>query len=155
MNLGDYLENDSKKKLLLPEGLKIGTVIKAMVYSTTPPKEKRFIIVGFNEDSISLASVLINSNINLRVNYCEELVSQHISLLAENRSYLTHDSHVDCSGYHPMDISELNEKIDSNPTIIIGEVDKTDLDLIMYTLVNSDFIKGKYKKKFGFYEYEP
>lgn len=47
----------------------IGTVLRMMVKGTTPPKVKRFIIVGESADSLTLASVYINTELNMKVNY--------------------------------------------------------------------------------------
>jgi len=153
MSLGDFIPNNLKKNLLLPDGLKIGMVLRAFVNFTNPPKEKRFVIVGFKDDSISVASVLINTNVNLNINYNQELQSQHLFFENEDRTYLTHDSYIDCSCIHELSLSEINEKVDVDPTIVIGSVEKDDLNIIMNTLVDSDFIKGKHKKRYGFYEY--
>jgi len=45
VKLGDFFSKKEKKYLLLPKGLVIGTVIRAFVDFTNPPKEKRFIVV--------------------------------------------------------------------------------------------------------------
>lgn len=146
MDLGDYLSEEQKKSLYIPKGIQIGTVIRAFVNTTNPPKIKRFVVVGFKNDKISLASVLINSEVNIKYNFHQELVCQHLLFESENRPYLSKDSYVDCSEIHTLSVSELNDKLDKDPSIAIGVVEKEDLDLIMKTLVNSDFIKGKHKK---------
>ena len=152
MALGDHFSKEEKKSLKLPNGLQIGVVIRKHVNFTTPPKTKRFIIVGFYNNHYAL--VLINSEINSLFNYNEILKSQHIELECDNREYLIKDSFVDCSSlHHPFEIKVLEREIDEDPDIVIGTVDKNDLNLIIDTLKNSDIIKGKFKKRFGFYDY--
>ncbi len=154
MSLGDYLSKEEKKSLLLPEGIIVGTVLRAFVPSTHPPKEKRFVVVGFKDDEIHLAAVLINSKINFKVNFNDELIAHQIPLNLQGREYLTHDSYVDCSEIFSINIQAVNEKIEDGPeSVIKGHMSKNDLHRVINTLVNSDLIKGKLKKKFGLFDY--
>lgn len=57
----------------------IGAVLRMMVIDTNPPKIKRFIIVGESDDSLTLASVYINTELNIKVNYNMDLRCQHTS----------------------------------------------------------------------------
>ena len=68
-----------------------------MVKDTTPPKVKRFIVIGESTDSLTLASVYINTELNMKVNYNLDLQCQHIEFTADGRDYLDHTSFVDCS----------------------------------------------------------
>ena len=154
MRLGDFLPNERKKSLKLPKGIAVGTVLRAFVNFTTPPKEKRFIVVGFHEDEIHLASVLINSDINFNINFGTEMIACQYEIKKGDREYLEHDSFVDCSELHNIDLSEINSKIDKDPDMVIGHVEKEDLDGIMKTIQSSKTIKGKIKKKCGVYDYK-
>lgn len=49
MSLGDHFPKEFQHEHT-ERTLKIGMVLKLFVNDTTPPKEKRFIIVGFSED---------------------------------------------------------------------------------------------------------
>jgi len=154
VKLGDFFSKKEKKYLLLPKGLVIGTVIRAFVDFTNPPKEKRFIVVGFYDDKVNLAVVLVNTDVNTLVNFNQLLQSHHIKLESKGREYLTHDSYVDCTELHKMEIQPIEDSINAKPEICIGSLNKEDLDLIMKKLIDSDFIKGKYKKKCGFFDYK-
>ncbi|MGJ8591715.1 MAG: hypothetical protein ACSHXF_04165 [Aquaticitalea sp.] len=154
MNFGDYFSNEEKKSLLLPKGLIIGTVIRAFATFTIPPKEKRFIIVGFKHNKIHIACVLINSDLNLNVNNTPELIDHQLKLSSEGREYLDHDSFIDCSEIQSLDISDINKKIDENANIILGQVAKKDMDIIIKTMIDSDLIKGQHKKRCGFFDYK-
>lgn len=74
MDLSNFLPDDFKKDFT-SRNLKIGTVLRLSVKDTNPPKIKRFIVVGKTIDGLSLASVYINSQINLKVNWNIELQS--------------------------------------------------------------------------------
>ncbi|MGE5944071.1 MAG: hypothetical protein ACM31G_07005 [Flavobacteriales bacterium] len=136
----------------MPNGLVIGTVIRAYVEFTG--KEKRFIVVGFYQDGINTAVILINTDVNLNINYSSELRNEHIFFQSKGRGYLTHDCFVDCTELHPIPINEIMNKFNDKPEICIGQLSKTDLDIVMKKLLDSDVIKGKYKKKIGLFDYE-
>lgn len=154
MSLGGHLSNKDKKSLFLPNGVVIGTVIRAFVTVTNPPKEKRFIVVGFHENKIDLASVLINTDINPTFNYNSELVLHHLLFESQNREYLDYDSYVDCSDIKHLNREEINRKINKNPSIVIGHVQKQDMDKIMLQILHSRIIKGKVKRRCGIFDYE-
>ncbi len=154
MKLGDYFSKKEKKSLLMPEGLVVGTVIRAFVNFTNPPKEKRFIVVGFYEDNVNTSVILINTDINLNINYNQELRLEHIHLESEGREYLTHDCYVDCTELHPIPTKKIQDSINSNPEICIGKLNKEDLDRVIKKLIDSELIKGKYKRKIGLFEYK-
>lgn len=75
----------------------IGTVLRMAVRDTNPPKIKRFIIIGASVDSLTLASVYVNTEFNIKVNYNLDLQCQHIEFDTTGRDYLDHTSFVDCS----------------------------------------------------------
>ena len=98
MSLGEFFP-DVFKADYARRNLEVGSVLKLYVKDTKPPKEKRFIIVGKNIDGLCLATVYINSEINEKINYSPELKELHLSFLAAGRTYLDHDSFVDCSEF--------------------------------------------------------
>lgn len=101
--------------------LKIGMVLKLFVNDTTPPKEKRFIIVGFSEDKFSLASVYINSDINKNINWSQEQQALQLELTSETRGFLDWDSYVDCSKLILRETLELQTVYASRPEVCIGQ----------------------------------
>ena len=111
-------------------GLNVGTVIRAYVGFTTPPKVKRFIVVGLHDNGTQASIVLINSEV-------------HGTLF--NSDYLK-DNHV-------VDITDIKEKIISDPTIVIGSVDKDDLADVIRTIKGSILIKPRIKSTYGINNY--
>lgn len=129
----------------------IGTVLRVMVKDTTPPKVKRFIIVGESADSLTLASVYINTELNMKVNYNLDLQCQHIEFQASGRDYLDHNSFVDCSKLKIIERAELCTIIQNRPTVVIGKLAETDFEVVRRQITCSTTIKGKIKKRYGFY----
>lgn len=130
----------------------IGTVLRMMVKDTTPPKVKRFVIVGESADTLTLASVYINTELNMTVNYNLDLQSQHIEFQATDRDYLDHPSFVDCSKLKIIERAELCTIIQNRPAVVIGKLDHQDFEVIRRQITCSPTIKGKIKKRYGFYD---
>jgi hypothetical protein len=154
VKLGDYFSKKEKKSLLLPKGLVIGTVIRAFVKFTKPPKIKRFVVIGFHDNKVNLAALLINSEVNEIINYNKELKSHHLPLIANDCEYLDKDSFIDCTEIQYLELDALNNKIREKPEIIIGEMNKSDMDKVMRKVIDSPLIKGKHKNKCGCYNYK-
>lgn len=151
MNLGNHFPKGYREEYA-ERNIEIGSVIKLFVKDTDPPKEKRFIIVGFSEDRLILATVFINTEINENVNWCQELKLQNLLFEIDGRDYLEHPSYIDCSKLVPRKYSEIARAVTVKPEAILGKVSPEDWQLIKDTIINSTTIKGKYKKKFGFYK---
>lgn len=150
MSLGDSFP-DSFKKDHASRNLRVGGVLKLKVLDANPPKEKRFIIVGITADGISLATVYINSEINRKCNYSRELLGLQHFFESAGRDYLDHDSYVDCSKIIPRDWSEIFQAVVKRPEAIIGQLSENDFSAIRNKIIGARTIKGKDKKKFGFY----
>ncbi len=154
MALGDYLSDKAKSILKpSPNTLKKGSVLRAFVQDTNPPKIKIFIVVGFDETYTFLATVFVNTEINLNINFSAELQSLHVLLEAEGRDFLTHDSYVDCSDILPKEVQEIQHAMKNKPEIVIGEISEEDLKIIIDTILRSPKIRGKHKKRYGFFDH--
>jgi hypothetical protein len=148
--LGDFFP-ESFKDDFARRNLQNGTVLKLHVKNTSPPKEKRFIVVGKTIDGVCLATVFINSAINTDVNFSEELRQLHCLLPAAGRVYLEHDSFVDCSTIYVRGYAELYESLKNRPEAFLGVLDTKDLRMVRSTFVRSPKIKSRDKKRFGFF----
>lgn len=150
MSLGDLFP-DSFKSEFASRNIEIGTVLRLSVKDTTPPKIKRFIVVGKTLDGLTLASVYINSEINTTVNWCIEMQNLQIPIYARDKDFLDRDSYVDCSKLILRDALEISEVLKHNHNVVIGKLPPEDLNMIQETLRNAITIKGKLKKKYGLY----
>ena len=150
MNLGNHFPKGYREEYA-ERNIEIGSVIKLFVKDTDPPKEKRFIVVGFSEDRLILATVFINTEINENVLWCQELEIQNLFFESAGREYLEYPSYIDCSKLVQRDYSEIERAVIAKPDAVLGKVCPEDWQLIKETIIHSTTIKGKYKKKFGFY----
>jgi len=150
MSLGDFFPEKDRKEFSKRK-VSVGTVLKLKVLDTNPPKEKRFIVVGSTEDDLILATVYINSKVNHAINYSAELKSLHIPVSKQGRDFLDHDSFIDCSKLIERERNEIENTVKNRPHAVIGTISDEDQEIIRKTLISSPTIKGKKKKKFGFY----
>lgn len=150
MSLSDFFP-ESCKEDFASRNLKVGCVLKLKVSDTNPPKEKRFIVVGITADSVRLATVFINSEINLTCLYTHELRELQHFFASSGREYLDHDSYVDCSKLFIRSKAEIFQAVIKRPESIIGHLSDEDLSAIRSKIISAKTIKGKDKKKFGFY----
>jgi len=146
--LADAFPDDIKKQFI-DRNLKIGSVIRMIVPDTLPkPKIKRLIIVGADKDSVTFASVYINTEINGNV-ISDELLPLQFAISTNDRPYLENDSFVDCSKLKARSAEELSAALSDNPAIHIGNVSDKDMTEILSRLHSADTISPKQKARFG------
>jgi len=146
--LGDSFPEDFKKDFA-KRNVKEGSVIRCFVRDTNPPKEKRFIILAFSYDKITLGTLYINSEINPNLFNTEELKKLHLLFSAKDREYLHHDSFVDCSEIYQKPVTEILKVLEEHPKSLIGEVNVEDFKKIRTTIKSAKTISIATKKKFG------
>ena len=151
MSLGDQF-SDKFKEEHASRGTKIGVVLKFFVRDTNPPKEKFFIIIGLTEDEVSLASVYINSEINMIVNYSSALMALHIPILADGCDFLHHDSYVDCSRLEIRNRDRIYQDLLNCPEALVGTLSTEQIITIRQKVIGAESIKGKIKKKYCLYD---
>ncbi|ARN78490.1 hypothetical protein BST97_11105 [Nonlabens spongiae] len=132
--------------------LKIGMVLKLFLVDTNPPKLKYLIIVGVDRSSISCVSVLINSKPNRKIHWHVDLMALQVPISASDHDFLNYDSFVDCSNLRQEQIYDLELELNSNLDAYVGDVTQTFLETLRNAIKHSNTIKGKLKKKFGFYD---
>jgi hypothetical protein len=152
MSLGDHFPQDLQDDYL-KRSLKVGSVLKLYVNDTTPPKEKRFIVIGVSQDKLSLASLYINSEINTAINWSAEQQALQLEFTSEGREYLDWTSYIDCSKFNYRDTKEIQQAIEARPDAIIGELNAQDLELIITTIKHAPTINGKFKKRYGIFNH--
>ncbi len=147
-SLGNLFPDDLRKKLA-DENLKVGAVIRIPVTDTIPPKIKFLIIVGCEDSKVLLATVFINSEINLNILHTPELQNLQYKLSAAEFSFLHHDSYVDCSKIKERDYQAILNLIKNQPSVHVGQIDEQRLKAIRTLLRSAKTIPIRLKKKFG------
>ena len=146
--LGDFFPPEEREGYC--DGvIKAGAVFCMRVEHTTPPKLKRFIVIGFNEDRTLVGFLFINSEINPRLFPSPHLKSLHLPLCAEDCSYVDHDSFLDCSRLYEMNFQTLKEKCVADIGIYLGEATATDFEKIINLTASATTIETKKKRKFN------
>jgi uncharacterized protein YifN (PemK superfamily) len=129
--------------------LQVGKVLRCFIDFTTPPKEKRFIILGINEAQELLGVVFINSHINFNVMNTPTLTSLQYELKSSDNLFLTHDSFVNCAEIQKISQEKVKEFIQNDMQNILGEVKQQDLINIITLVQNAPTITPKTLKMFG------
>jgi hypothetical protein len=105
--------------------------------------EKFFVIIGMDGDHVMGVS-FINSEINRKIIYTEELWIQQYPIKPCNYSFLKYTSNVDCSQIRGVPKKLLLERAEFKCNLL-----QEDLDLILQTIAESVSIPPKHKKRFG------
>jgi hypothetical protein len=148
MKLGDFFPDDLQNARFNSK-IEVGSVLKYFVEDTTPPKYKRMIVIGITQDKITVATLYINSELNINVFKNKRMQALQIPIKKENRAYLEHDSYVDCSFLHIKQVGKLEEEFKSHRLESLGKISTEDLDLIKGTLISASTISIQQKKEFG------
>lgn len=150
-NLADFFSDDLRKDFS-QRNVKVGSVLKLKVEDTKPPKVKIFIIIGQNIEGFSLATLYINTDINFNINFSQELIDLQIPISKKDYSFLDHNSYVDCSKLMFKDKSEIEHILSQRPEAFVNELDEKQISFFKEVIKKSTTIKGKIKKRYGFYE---
>jgi hypothetical protein len=130
-NIGDFFPDELKEQLA-DNNFKIGAVLKYHIDSITPPKPKRLIIVGFDDQKVALATVFINTEINPNVFPTQALRDLNLEFDTINRDYLDHKSYVNCSQIFEQDVESVKGLLITDPDVHIGELNSKDLTEVLH-----------------------
>jgi hypothetical protein len=147
-SLSDFFP-DNFKDDFANRSIKVGAVIRKFVTNTTPPKEKRFIVVGLSDDSIALAVVYINTEINPFIANRPDLNRLQLELKQKNRSILNYDSFVDCTKIFEFKFEDVQKHLAENPQELLGEIDGFEHLSIIERIRLSKQISKAQLRKFG------
>lgn len=148
MALGDYFP-ESIKEQFSGDNIKIGAVIRAWFHQTIPPKEKRFIIVGIDNDKISLGAIFINSAINVNVISTQELKDLQYPISPNNCGFIEHDSYIDCSTLIEKEYKVIYDLLKDDPTSHLGNISENDWKKVRLRVKSSRKISFSKKKKYN------
>lgn len=126
-----------------------GMVFLTWDIHTTPPKEKIHIIVAINSEEAMIATVRINSKLN--INVYRDLDSQlHcISLKANDCDFLNHNSVVDCNIITKYPLKKISQLLSKETNRIKGAISEDLLKDIKLRLASARGITPNDKAKFG------
>ena len=148
MSLGDLFPQHLKKELA-SHNLKIGAVLRFFVPDTKPPKIKYLAIVGIDNEQYLLATIFINSEVNINVLNSPELRALQLLLAKQHCTFLDHDSYADCSKVQERNLTEIHDKLTETPGTHVGELNSLLLQEAIALLKGAKSISPKIKKKYG------
>lgn len=127
----------------------VGAVFRLYVPETIPPKIKRIVIIGINEELDCLGILFINSDISTYISMRPPLRKLQLSLDADNtRNYLDYDSYLDCSYLYERPKRVLKEKCISDTGIYLGQLSDTDVDKAKQLISSAESIVQKLKTRY-------
>ena len=147
-SLGDFFSDD-RKNAFVEQSITVGSVIKVWLTTTTPPKEKRIIVVGTTSTGDYLGVVLINSEINWNVHRNREIIDYQYFLRIEDCSFIDHDSYADCLNLHEIARSMVLAEVVNDLQKALGRVADDLFADILGRVKTSPAITPKTRKKYG------
>ena len=149
-SLGNFFPDDLKDEFSR-RNVKVGSILRLKVKDTIPPKIKIFIIIGQTIEGFSLATLYVNTDINFNINFSQELIDLQIPISKDKYNFLNHNSFVDCSKLIIKERIEIEKILSQRPEAFVDDLSKEQIKYFREVVRNSITIKGKIKKRFGFY----
>lgn len=146
--LGDFF-GDSKKEEFAQQSVRIGSVVKLWMTDTTPPKEKRIVVVGTTVAGDYLGVVLINSEINWNVQRNPAMYDWQLFMQADECTFLDHDSYADCTQLREIPKSYIVGEVLNDMQRALGKVPDDLFNEIRTRVRNAPTISPKMRKRFG------
>ncbi|MDR0581605.1 MAG: hypothetical protein LBG31_01445 [Prevotellaceae bacterium] len=142
--LADFF-SDNEKTAFANRNIELGTVVK--IYDRIANKEKWHLIVGVSNDEIMMASVRINSELNLNC-IPEAFRRYHYFITKKDNAFLEHDSYVDCSKLIIRKKKDFVNCVAKNSMALKGKMEENKLNHIRATIADCRVIEPKFKKQF-------
>lgn len=115
-------------------------------------KNKYFILLGECEDEYVFASFYINTAKNYNFIPNKEVERFHIKLEAVKYPFLKYDSWLNLTELFPKSKRHILSEYAHDPSCLKYSLTESQLEFFRECVRNCGTIKGKYKKKFNFYD---
>ena len=122
-----------------------GAVLRIKSTYTKPQKIKRCVIIALKEETISLALCYVNTN----KPSSPYLQKGQFALSSKGRSYLDHDSFLDCAQLYEENLEVIRHMMINDIGIHLGQMSKEDFRKAKNLVVSAKSIPIKLKKKYG------
>ncbi len=141
MNLGEHF-SDTEKAKFIERNLRPSHVIKLFCHTTTPPKEKRLVIVSINPE---LLLFVINTEIPKFKEKRSYLKNQQILLEKNTENFLDHDSWLDCSEvFREFNIETVKEILLNDVSRVLGKLSNEVVAQIMDVVSESETLEQRH-----------
>jgi len=142
--LGDNFPKEYREEYC-ERHFKSWAVFRLFSKETTPPKIKRFVVAGINEETGQVAILFINTNPLQNPN----LKKEQMLLKSKDRPYLGHDSYLDCSKIYERTISEIKEIFLNDTSAYLDTMSERDISEAKAIIRMSRIISLKTKEKYN------
>lgn len=116
---------------------------------TTPPKIKRFVIIGINEELGRVGCLCINSRVNPNIITTSHLQGLQFLMEAHDRPYIDHDSYLDCSRLYEDNFQRLQDKYVLDTRTYLGQLTEADLVRVKRLVISARTIEKRKKKRYS------
>lgn len=149
MSLGDFFSDDLKEEFA-QRNIDLGNAILIKIPDFDINYDKFIVVVSKDQENVSLAFVVINSDTNVNVNYSPYLKSLQVGIDQQNHDFLERDSFVDCSKLREFPIQHVVDFLIEKPKRAVGNVSEDVLRSIHLTITTARTIERITKVKYGF-----
>lgn len=127
------------------DAVKRGSIFHRFFTTTTPPKDKFFVVVGEDGDDY-VGYFFINSNINRFIERNQAMYDMQMPLLPRDYSFLDHQSYIDGSKLSKLNKSILLEELANRITTYKGRLKGEDIIRLISAVQRSPLFSAKEKK---------
>jgi hypothetical protein len=119
--------------------------VRLFAPETNPPKIKRFILLAFDDKAESAAILFINTEIPKN----PYIKSLQYPIKASEKSFISHDSFIDCSHLYERNPAPLRTAFIDDPGIYLGASSTQDLKAIRALVQDAKTVSPTVKRKYG------
>lgn len=127
--------------------IKRGSILHRWFHSTTPPKNKFFVVIGEDENRI-IGYFFINSNVSNFISRNSRFFEMQMHIRRSDYPFLSHDSFIDAHELKYLDKAEIMAELKSGKTIHKGTLADEDMERLLVSLRESTLYSKHIKEKF-------
>lgn len=124
-----------------------GSILHRWFLSTTPPKNKFFVVIGEDENRI-IGYFFINSNVSNFISRNSRFFEMQMHIKRSDYPFLSHDSFIDAHELKYLDKAEIMAELKSGKTIHKGTLANEDMERLLVSLRESTLYSKHIKEKF-------
>ena len=124
-----------------------GSILHRWFLSTTPPKNKFFVVIGEDENRI-IGYFFINSNVSKFISRNSRYLEMQMHIKRSDYPFLSHDSFIDAHELKYLDKADIMAELQSGKTTHKGTLADEDMERLLASLRESALYSKHIKEKF-------
>lgn len=129
------------------KSIRRGSVLHRWFGSTTPPKNKFFVVIGEDENRI-IGYFFINSNVSKFISRNSRYLEMQMHIKRSDYPFLSHDSFIDAHELKYLDKADIMAELQSGKTTHKGTLADEDMERLLASLRESALYSKHIKEKF-------